>query len=216
MFKVSCIQKYFQPLQAPGHALADPQPIFASKQRLMTVKVNFKLSQTILEISGKSEGCRLEQQVIDSLPRLGPLCRYLEVEPVQAFLFANIFSLSFTEKTVSIHQLAEHYDCHPLKIAEYHDDFERLLEKGLLDKKSILPSFFSDIVKESFAVPDHITEAIIKNRLYYSSYHQSHFAMPCYPTNEVLKRKNGLFARKYQRKRRNGSRPQKHRFTLCL
>lgn len=49
-------------------------------------------------------------------------------------------------------------------MAEFHDEFEQLLKKGILDKKSILPSFFSDVVKESFVVPDHITEAIIKNQ----------------------------------------------------
>lgn len=114
--------------------------------------------ETIGRIYAKAEDSKLEDKFLKTInDDLSLLARYFKTTNKQAFLIAMIFSLSFTGDRLDTSDLIRFFDCNPMKILAYHDDFEYLFSKGIIKQRHSKSLRKSAVVREQY----HISEAVV-------------------------------------------------------
>lgn len=82
-----------------------------------------------------SKDSNLRVEFFESVEKeLSFLSNYLHVTKTQALLMAVIFTLNYKGRKVDLDDLNSYFNCNPLKLLEYSDDFVELYEKQLLLK----------------------------------------------------------------------------------
>lgn len=82
---------------------------------------NSKLSNSLFELTDKE---------------LSFLAEYFHITKTQALFVSIIFTLNYKGRKVDLDDLNSYFDCNPIKILEYSDDFVELYEKRLLRKNN--------------------------------------------------------------------------------
>lgn len=123
----------------------------------------------ILESIGKvyeqSKNCKLENSFFESIkPELHTLSQYFKTSPNQTFFIAMVFALNYKGDTVDLNDLIDYFECNPMKILEYSDDFEYLHKVGILDKKKSTHRVKLAGANDQFIINEKITEAILQNK----------------------------------------------------
>ncbi len=125
--------------------------------------------QQILESIGKvyehSKNCKLENLFFNSIQsELHTLSQYFKTTEIQAFFIAMVFALNYKGDTVDLNDLIDYFDCNPMKILEYSDDFDYLHKVGIIDKKKSKHRMKLAGVNDQFVIHEKITKAILQNK----------------------------------------------------
>lgn len=127
------------------------------------------MAKTILnqigDIYEHSFGCRLDHDFFVKADKdLELLSEYFSVSKQQTLMISVIISLQYNKNTVSMAELINHFKCTPVKLLEYHNDFETLQGKGILYKTKGKYYRRRTGNGEAFSVNEKVVEAIINNR----------------------------------------------------
>lgn len=131
----------------------------------MDKRLKKKLLQSIGNVFEKSKESKLNpnlQLEIDG--DLTKIADYLRVSKREAFLVAHIFILNYRGDTVDVKDLVEHFECNPVKLLDFSDEFESLWKKGIVkrERSAHRPSVF--LSNNQFTVNEKITEALIQGK----------------------------------------------------
>ncbi|MBG7613194.1 AAA family ATPase [Polaribacter sp. BAL334] len=94
------------------------------------------------------------------------LAEYFHISKQQALFLSIIYVLNYKGRRVTLMDLNSYFECNPMKLLEYSDDFIQLYEKRLLLKKNnnYKHSYLKlKGVDEEFFVNEIITEKILKS-----------------------------------------------------
>ena len=102
----------------------------------MEKDIKFRLLESIGKVYEQSKECKLDSFFFDKVDNeLKQLSDYFEVSRNQSFIIALVFALNYKGDTVDLKDLIEYFDCNPMKILEYSDDFEALYSIGIFNKQ---------------------------------------------------------------------------------
>lgn len=130
----------------------------------MEQTIKKQLLQCIGKIYENSGGCLLQETVFVELEtELSCLSGYFKVSNRQALFIAIVFTLNYKGNKVDLHDIISHFNCNPMKILEYSDDFEFLYERHIFIKHRLKRGLLLEGANVEFTINEKITEAIIKN-----------------------------------------------------
>ncbi|MCB9033158.1 MAG: AAA family ATPase [Chitinophagales bacterium] len=114
-----------------------------------------------------AEKSKLDNLLFDILEEeLSFLAKYFHVSTTQALFIAVIFTLNYKGRKVNLDDLNEYFECNPIKLLEYSNNFIELLERCLL-RKNTKNNRHKNIklkgVDEEFYVNEIILDKILKN-----------------------------------------------------
>ncbi len=113
----------------------------------------------------QSKNCKLELSFLEKIDNeLIQLSKYFNVTKHQSFFIAIVFALNYQGDTVDMNDLIKYFDCNPMKILEYSDDFEYLYSKGILSKFTSKHRIRVARANDQFTINKKITEAILQNK----------------------------------------------------
>ncbi len=75
-----------------------------------------------------------------------------------------VFALNYKGDTVDMNELISYFDCNPMKILEYSDDFEDLRIKGILERHKTMYRMGLPGNQEQYSINEKVTQAILKNK----------------------------------------------------
>ncbi len=98
------------------------------------------IKQNLLKCIGKvyehAAKCKLESIFFEKIDNeLCQLSKYFNTSKQQSFFIAMVFALNYKGDCVDLKDLMEYFDCNPMKILEYNEDFETLIADGILCKE---------------------------------------------------------------------------------
>ena len=131
----------------------------------MEKNIKLKVLNSIGKIYEESEDCKLEKSFfIKKDKELSFLSEYFHTTKSQSFFIALVFALNYKGNTVDLTDLINYFDCNPMKILEYSDDFSFLHSSGIFEKER----FRRYTIKlaganDQFAINEKISEAILQN-----------------------------------------------------
>lgn len=124
-----------------------------------------EILQSIGKVYEQANGCKLENSFIETLNHeLQVLSQYFGTSEIQALFIAVIFTLNYKGGTVNYKELIEYFDCNPMKILEYNDDFQHLHTKGIFGKRKSGRPLKLAGAKEEFYIHEKITDAILQSQ----------------------------------------------------
>lgn len=128
------------------------------------MNTNFNALTAIQHIAKKSEDSELKEENMKLVStEIADLSQYLGVTKTQAVFFALIFSMNYTDHSVTIEDLAEHFNLNPLDILSRHKDLKELVTKGIIgDKKHARRSLY--LADKNFNIPNNIVDAVLNNQ----------------------------------------------------
>lgn len=122
----------------------------------------------ILQCIGKvyelSKNSKLEETFFENAnSELEQLSEYFKVTKHQSLIIVIVFALSYKGNSVEFNDMFGYFDCNPLKLLEFNENFEALNSKGILNisKSDCRYGFLQK--REHYTINEKITEAIIKN-----------------------------------------------------
>ena len=116
-----------------------------------------------------AERSKLEESLFELADHeLSVLAAYFRTSKPQALFIAVIFSLNYKGRPVDWDELISFFDCNPMRLLEYNDDFVALHEKRLIRKNKKKSSHRRTRVKlrgadEEFCVNELISVKILKS-----------------------------------------------------
>lgn len=102
---------------------------------------NKTLKQAVLNsitlVFGMSENSELKDSLFELADKeLDFLAGYFRITKSQALFVAVIFTLNYKGRKVDLYDLNSHFDCNPMKILEFSDDFVELFKRRLIRKNN--------------------------------------------------------------------------------
>lgn len=130
----------------------------------MEDSIKKQLLENIGKIYENSKKCKLEPAFFDEIKKeLAVLSEYFQVSENQSFFIAMVFALNYKGDTVDLNDLVKYFDCNPMKILEYSDDFENLYKKGIFSKQKSRHRMNLALANDQFTINEKITKAILQN-----------------------------------------------------
>lgn len=125
--------------------------------------------QQILESIGKvyeqSKNCKLENLFFNSIKsELHTLSQYFNTSENQTFFIAMVFALNYKGDAVDLNDLIDYFDCNPMKILEYSEDFDYLHSIGIFKKKKSSYHLKLAGANNQFVINEKISVAILQNQ----------------------------------------------------
>ncbi len=152
------------------HGLAFQRDSFVAEIKKDIGMANATLKQEILNSIGLVYNLAEKSKLDDSLfeltdKELSFLADYFHITKPQALLIAVIFTLNYKGRKVDLDDLNSHFECNPMKLLEYSDDFVELYEKRLLRKNNKSNRYRQIKLKgvdEEFCINELVSEKILK------------------------------------------------------
>jgi len=130
----------------------------------MVKNLKHELLNTLGKVYESSEKCKLSQTFFDEVDsELKILSKYFKVTKPQALIIAVVFVLNYKGDTVDLKDLIEYFDCNPMKILEFSDDFNELNSRGIFNKEKSRHRVNVTLSNNQYTINKIITEAILKN-----------------------------------------------------
>ncbi len=132
---------------------------------------NASLKQEILDnitlIFSLSENSKLNNSLFELTEKeLTFLAEYFHTTKTQALFVAVIFALNYKGRKVDLDDLNSHFDCNPMKILEFSDDFVDLYNRRLIrknNKRNWQGSINLKGADEEFCINQIVSEKILKS-----------------------------------------------------
>ncbi len=130
----------------------------------MEKSIKLKVLNSIGKIYEESKECKLEESFFTKMDNeLSFLSEYFGTTKSQSFFISMVFALNYKGDTVDINDLMQYFDCNPLKILEYNDDFKFLYSSGIFIKKKSSHRMKVSGANDQFTINEKITEAILQS-----------------------------------------------------
>ena len=131
----------------------------------MDQSIKFRLLESIGKVYEQAKGCKLDSVFFEKVDvELKHLSDYFKVSRNQSLIVAMVFALNYKGDTVDIKDLIEYFECNPMRLLEFSDDFNRLYSKGIFKKRKSLHRLKLTLSNDQFTVNEKITEAILNNK----------------------------------------------------
>jgi AAA+ superfamily predicted ATPase len=131
----------------------------------MEQNLKLRLLVSIGKVYEQSKGCKLDPTFFKKVDKeLHLLSDYFKVSKNHSFIIAIVFALNYKGNTVDLKDLIEYFDCNPMKLLEYSDDFESLYSNGILKKRKSSHRLELSGGNDQFIIHEKITEAILNNK----------------------------------------------------
>lgn len=131
----------------------------------MDQNIKFRLLESIGKVFEQSKECKLNSAFFEKVnPELKILSDYFTVSQNQSLIVAMVFALNYKGDTVDLKDLIEYFDCNPMKLLEFSDDFKSLYSKGILKKQKSFHRLNLTLSNDQFTINEKITEAILNNK----------------------------------------------------
>lgn len=138
--------------------------IFAQKFKDMEQTIKIRLLECIGKVYEQSKDCKLESAFFEKVENeLNILSNYFEISHIQSLLVAMVFSLNYKGNTVDFNDLTDYFECNPMKLLEFSDDFEVLYKKGIFIKEKSRHRIKLALSNDQFTINEKVTEAILHN-----------------------------------------------------
>ena len=130
----------------------------------MDKNIKLKVLDSIGKIYEESKECKLEESFFSKMDNeLSFLSEYFRTTKIQSFFIALVFALNYKGDTVDLNDLIEYFDCNPMKILEYSDDFNFLHSSGIFGKQKSRRRIKLAGANDQFTINEKISEAILQN-----------------------------------------------------
>ena len=131
----------------------------------MTKSIKISLLRSISNVCDISAEEGLSSKTLQKLDaELSFLAGYFSITQPQAWLLAMIFGLHFKNSTVDVSDIAGASKSNPLRILEYSDDIQVLIDRGFVKKVSS-PNPYRNSTKIDQMIPNkEVTDAILNNQ----------------------------------------------------
>ncbi|MCF8308926.1 MAG: ATP-binding protein [Bacteroidales bacterium] len=131
----------------------------------MELNIKSKLLNAIGQIYEQSKGCGLTDGCLEEMkPNEDIIAEYLQVSPVQAFFFANIFALNYNGDRANLEDLTDFFSCNPMRLLEFSHEIESLVEKNYIKKVNSRLKKMGTPNSHLLSVNDKIVYAILNNQ----------------------------------------------------
>jgi len=91
------------------------------------------------------------------------LSDYFGISKNQTLILAMTFVLNYKGDTVDFNDLINYFDCNPMLLLTYSDDFNTLCEKGILEKKKSNHRVSLTYTNDQFKINERVTHAVLNN-----------------------------------------------------
>ena len=130
----------------------------------MEKNIKLKVLDCIGKIYEESKECKLEASFFSKMDNeLSFLSDYFRTTKSQSFFISLVFALNYKGDTVDLNDLIEYFDCNPMKILEYSDDFSFLHSSGIFGKHKSKHRMKLAGANDQFTINEKISEAILSN-----------------------------------------------------
>lgn len=124
-----------------------------------------RLLESIGNVYEQSRKSKLEKSFFDKVDAdLNLLSDYFKVTKNQSLIVAMVFALNYKGDSVDLKDLIGYFDCNPMKMVEYTDDFDALYSIGILNKRKSKHRIRLAFSNDQFSINEKITEAILNNK----------------------------------------------------
>lgn len=124
-----------------------------------------KILKSIGKVYEESKQCKLDTAFFKTIDHeLTFLSAYFNTSKTQSFFIAIVFALNYKGDTVDLNDLINYFDCNPMKILEYSDDFNFLQSSNIFTKQKSNHRIKLAAVNDQFTINVKISEAILENR----------------------------------------------------
>jgi len=131
----------------------------------MEMNVKLKTLDSIGKVYEESKACKLVDSFFSKIDNeLSFLSSYFRTTKSQSFFIAMVFTLNYKGDTVDLNDLIEHFDCNPIKLLEYSDDFEFLHSSGIFKKQKSKHRIKMAGANDQYVINEKISDAIIQNK----------------------------------------------------
>lgn len=131
----------------------------------METKEKYKLLDCIGELYEKGGNCKLDKKFfIENDTELSILSDYFGTTKIQSFFIAVVFTLNYKGDTVDFNDLIDYFDCNPMKILRYSEDFAYLVSKAIFTKKASRHRALVAVANDQFTVNEIVCKAILNNQ----------------------------------------------------
>jgi SpoVK/Ycf46/Vps4 family AAA+-type ATPase len=131
----------------------------------MEDNTKLKVLKSIGEIYEASKACKLEGGFFTKLDaELLFLSKYFQTTKSQSFFIAMVFALNYKGDAVDLNDLIDYFDCNPMKILEFSDDFNFLSASGIFKKQKSKHRVKVAGTNDQFVINEKITTAILQNK----------------------------------------------------
>lgn len=131
----------------------------------MEQNIKFRLLESIGKVYEQSKDCKLDSAFFEKVDaELKHLSDYFKVSRNQSLIVAMVFALNYKGDTVDLKDLIEYFDCNPMKLLEFSDDFDTLYSKGIFKKRKSSHRVNLALSNDQFTITEKITEAILNNK----------------------------------------------------
>lgn len=130
----------------------------------MEQSLKLRILESIGKVYDQSKESKLDDAFFKKVDtELKHLSDYFKVSQNQSLFVAMIFALNYKGDSVDLKNLQEYFDCNPMRLLEFSDDFEELKSKGILKREK--PSFGVKLALSNylFTVNEKITKAILSS-----------------------------------------------------
>lgn len=131
----------------------------------MKKNIKLKILNSIGKVYEVSEECKLEKSFFALIDEdLSFISEYFRTTKSQGFFIAMIFALNYKGDTVDLNDLIKYFNCNPMKILEFSEDFEYLHSSGILVKQKSRHRMHLAGTNDQFTINKKISEAILNNK----------------------------------------------------
>ena len=128
-------KRNFEKIFFERHTLAFHRDSFVAEIKNDIGMANATLKQEVLNNIALVYSLAEDSKLSNSLS-VSSNNEYFHITKTQALFVSIIFTLNYTGRKVDLDDLSSYFNCNPLKILEYNDDFVELYEKRLLRKNN--------------------------------------------------------------------------------
>ncbi len=131
----------------------------------MKANIKKELLKSIGKVYEKSQNCKLKSSIFKKLDKeLLVIFDYFKTTEKQSFLIANIYAMNYKCDTVDLSDLSKYFECNPIKILEFSDDFESLVSLNILEIGTSRHNYVDlAIANNQYVINKQISVAILKN-----------------------------------------------------
>lgn len=131
----------------------------------MDQSLKLKILASIGKIYEDSQDCKLEDSFFSKIDsELAFLSAYFRTTKSQSFFIAMVFALNYKGDYVDFNDLIKYFSCNPMKILEYSDDFDKLIEDGIFEKRRSIHRMEVEGANDQFSIHRKITKSILQNQ----------------------------------------------------
>ena len=131
----------------------------------MEQNIKLNILKSIGEVYEQSKECKLTSSHFEKMANeLTLLSEYFNTSQNQSFFIAMVFALNYKGDTVDLNDLIEYFDCNPMKLLEFSDDFEELNSRGIFEKQKSRHRMKLAGTNDQFIINEQISKAILQNK----------------------------------------------------